>query len=294
MRVLSSSYLGSVIISYLLPGVEWPFFRTMGQLWYEIFEFKANLSPALISATLDKGDAESLITCMHPHGIIPFQGIIWAAYCDQYLKDKDRFCYGFGATADAVLYLPFLRNIMMWLTAGPAGRDVLHKGLVDGDVSMAPKRKVKHLYILPGGIAEIFTSNIGRNAMIIKNRYGLMKLSVTTGARLAPSYVFGGNDFFYNIANEKSLLAKVSRKFKMGMLLFCGFMGLPMIPFTPQVSLCLGDPLAIPDKLDKQGNERPLDERVRELHQNYISAMQALFNKYKKEAGYPDSELEIL
>jgi hypothetical protein len=219
LRMLSASYLGSVIISYLLPGVEWPFFRKLGQLWYEIFEFKANLSPSMISTTLDIGDVESLITCMHPHGIIPFQGIIWAAYCDQYLKDDDRFCYGFGATADVVLYLPFLRNIMMWLTAGPCGRDVLYKGLVDGDVSVSPNRKPKHLYILPGGVAEIFTSNIGRNAMLVKNRYGLMKLSVTTGARLVPTYVFGGNDFFYNIANEKSLLAKVSRKFKMGMLL---------------------------------------------------------------------------
>ena len=60
------------------------------------------------------------------------------------------------------------------------------------------------------------------------------------------------------------------------------------------ISLCLGDPLLIPDEKDKQGKERALDERVRELHQSYISAMQALFNKYKKIAGYPDSELEIL
>jgi hypothetical protein len=44
------------------------------------------------------------------------------------------------------------------------------------------------------------------------------------------------------------------------------------------ISLCLGDPLLIPDEKDKQGKERALDERVRELHQSYISAMQALFN----------------
>ena len=47
-----------------------------------------------------------LVTCMHPHGIVPYAAAIWAAYCDQYLPDL----YGFGATADVVLYIPFLRK----------------------------------------------------------------------------------------------------------------------------------------------------------------------------------------
>ena len=50
---------------------------------------------------------------MHPHGIVPFHAILWAAYCDQHYVYEDKQLYGFGAAADVVGYLPFLRNIMV-------------------------------------------------------------------------------------------------------------------------------------------------------------------------------------
>jgi hypothetical protein len=37
--------------------------------------------------------------------------------------------YGFGAAADVVMYIPFLRNIMGWLTCGPADYKSLKMGL---------------------------------------------------------------------------------------------------------------------------------------------------------------------
>ena len=37
---------------------------------------------------------------------------------------------GFGAAADVVMYLPFLRNIMAWLSAGSASYKALKEGLV--------------------------------------------------------------------------------------------------------------------------------------------------------------------
>ncbi len=69
--------------------------------------------------------------CMHPHGIVPFHAGLWAAYADQYLCDKEsgRALYGFGAAADAVGYVPVLRNIMGWLSAGSASYKVLKNGI---------------------------------------------------------------------------------------------------------------------------------------------------------------------
>jgi hypothetical protein len=49
----------------------------------------------------------------------------WTSYCDQYLPGL----YGFGAAADVVAYIPFLRNIMSMLTAGSASYQVLKDGL---------------------------------------------------------------------------------------------------------------------------------------------------------------------
>jgi hypothetical protein len=108
-----------------------PWARKIGQLWYEIFDFSCNRSPEQIAAVLEYSDTHQLIMCMHPHGIVPFHAWLWAAYADQYLCDKvtGRALYGFGAAADAVGYVPGLRNIMGWLSAGSATYKVLKDGI---------------------------------------------------------------------------------------------------------------------------------------------------------------------
>jgi hypothetical protein len=42
--------------------------------------------------------------------------------------------YGFGAAADVVMYIPFLRNIMGWLSGGPASYKALKDGLMEVNV----------------------------------------------------------------------------------------------------------------------------------------------------------------
>merc|ERR1712013_899489 len=118
-------------------------------------------------------DGQKFIVGMHPHGIIPFHALLWAAYCDQYLTceidddgaddvddaggkkqkaTKPHKMYGFGATADVVLYLPFLRNLMGWLTAGGVSYKTLRDGIQDGKSLAANRngRKPRSLYIFPG------------------------------------------------------------------------------------------------------------------------------------------------
>lgn len=174
---------------------------------------------------------------MHPHGIIPLHAVLWTSYCDQYLKDENGDMYGFGAAADAVEYVPLLRNIMAWLTAGSAAYNVLRDGLVDGKSAAANAfgRKPKHLFILPGGIAEIFSSSPGKHAIVFKNRRGLCKLSLETGAFLLPCYVFGGTDFFHSFIHSDNIFADISRRFKLALTFFWGQFGSPLIPYTPKV-----------------------------------------------------------
>lgn len=107
-----------------------PWARKIGQLWYEIFDFSSNKSPEQIAEVLKYSDDHQLIMCMHPHGIVPFHAWLWAAYADQYMcDDTGRALYGFGAAADAVAYVPGLRNILGWLSAGSATYKVLKDGL---------------------------------------------------------------------------------------------------------------------------------------------------------------------
>jgi hypothetical protein len=91
------------------------------------------MSPEKRKALVARCNKTKYIICMHPHGIIPFQAAIWAAFCDQYLRDETNTLnlYGFGAAADVVMFLPFLRNWMGWLTAGSAEYKVLKRGIVE-------------------------------------------------------------------------------------------------------------------------------------------------------------------
>ena len=100
-------------LSWALPPHEWKAFRKIGQFWYELLEFHSNLSPADRERYIHCDDKIQYILGMHPHGIIPFQGVLYASYCDQYFTSRTRSLYGFGAGANVVLYLPFLRNIMV-------------------------------------------------------------------------------------------------------------------------------------------------------------------------------------
>jgi len=107
---LSKLFSASVVISYLLPLKEWPYFRRVGQLWYEIFQVSTNLSIDEVKERIQSAQVSTGITNIHPHGIIPIHGIILGAYFDQYFGQD---CYGFAAAADVVFYVPFLRNILV-------------------------------------------------------------------------------------------------------------------------------------------------------------------------------------
>lgn len=232
-----------------------------------------------------EGEKDQLILAMHPHGIVPFHAVLWAAYCDQYLSS----IYGFGAAADVVALVPFLRNIMGWLCAGSAKYDVLKRGLTRGEVPMTKTRHPKHLFILPGGIAEIFVSRPQSHDIVFKSRRGLCRLSLETKAMLIPCYVFGGTDFFENLATSSGLLAKVSRALRIGVTIFWGRFGLP-IPYSPKVTMVIGDPIPLP-AID---GEKGVDGAIDLLHAEFMVKMQALFDKYKAAAGYPDAVLHFI
>lgn len=151
-------------------------------------------------------------------------------------------------------------------------------------------RKPRNLYILPGGIAEIFTSTPRRHTIVFSNRRGLIKLSLETGAQLIPCYVFGGTDFFYNLATGQGFLSKLSRKFKIGITIFWGWFFLP-IPFHPKITMCIADPIPV----EKWVSDESISaQAIEELHKKYVESITKLFDDYKEAAGYPDATLEIL
>ena len=291
---LSITFLVVDVFLLLYPHRPWPWFRSIYQIWYDLFDCRHNLQvnpndpsqPLNISNVVHDKTANTLaIAAMHPHGIIPIQGFLWMAFCDQYLPTM----YGFGATTDAALCIPLLRQVIMWGTAGSASRQVLYQGLEQG----------QNLFLLPGGVAEIFLSRPGTNCIKAK-RHGLMKLALQTGAALVPVYVFGGNDFYHQLAPK--YMEKLSRFVKAGMTLFWGQYGLPM-PYPAKCSIVLGDPIYPWPETWGEGQsgtkktcrkiQNPTKEQIDELLERYTQCLHRLFEQYKVQAGYPDAQLEI-
>lgn len=279
------------------PRRDWPWVRGFFQLLYSLFNFRHNLIDDGKQVEEKQRDKLS-ITCMHPHGVIPIQGYLWVAFCDQYLHDL----YGYGGTTDIAMTLPLLGNILGWVSGGSASRRCLKRELENG----------RNLFMLPGGVAEIFLSERGTNRVKAK-RFGLMKLALQTGACLVPTYVFGGNDFFDHLATYGNstrggnnmlgdFLLKLSRVMKGGFTLFWGQYGLP-IPYPANVSLVMGDPIwPVPgtvgtDEMNGQKTCRkvpnPTDEQVSELLDRYVDGLERLFDQYKAQAGCPDATLEV-
>mmetsp|Transcript_25295 Transcript_25295/g.53429 ORF Transcript_25295/g.53429 Transcript_25295/m.53429 type:complete len:412 (+) Transcript_25295:132-1367(+) len=331
----ASCLFATNLLLVFLPVAPYPPFRRYCQLFYKIFNFHHNVTPKLNE--ICKSEKRLSIVCVHPHAIIPLHGFIWSAICDQILPDV----YGIGCTTDGALILPVLRHLLRYMNVGSTSKKALLHGL---------QNQNENLFILPGGVAEIFLSRrrsthhdttLSNTQTIKARRYGLMKLALQTGAVLYPSFVFGASDMLdqltpsdpppvvenekdenntkNNNANETTTsnndkkgfsfgntMQKLSRKIGGGLTLYYGQFGLP-IPFTPQLSMVVGDPIypvveaggstmknVTGDKVTCTRIENPTKEQVEELMERYVNAMYGLFEQYKEEAGYPNEKLQII
>uniref|UniRef100_A0A7S2YFI5 Acyltransferase n=1 Tax=Entomoneis paludosa TaxID=265537 RepID=A0A7S2YFI5_9STRA len=234
-----------------IPVTEWPRFRCWFQLWYPRYQFQHNLQPSNSDTTscTSMEDQSLLIYATHPHGVIPIHGYLWCALCDQLQPQR----YGIGALTSIALRLPLLRHVMGWLSCTSASKSTLLHHLV---------QKQQNLYILPGGVAEIFLARPGTH-VIQTPRRGLMKLALQTGALLVPCYAFGASDFYHQLAtygdNKRQQSSSttsasdptnwigkwqraLSRKFQGGFTFFWGCYGTPL-PFPVPCTYVVGDPI---------------------------------------------------
>ena len=282
-----------LVAASLWPTREWPAARRIWQLLYKPFRVRHNVGDndprvrKFVAAHYDPPEgkpSQQYILGMHPHGIVPIQALIWCAYCDQYLRTREHgTVYGFGGMASVITRFPFVRSVLGWFNAQNASYSNLKRGLLTTG---------KNLYMLPGGLAEIFTARPGRNAAVFKRRRGLVRLALETGAALTPLYVFGGNDFFHQSATNGSWLARTSRRMGASLTFFWGWCGLP-VPLVPPhgVTICLGEPVFCERW---RGPGKPPPEQVEALHARYLAALQKVFDDHKAAAGEPDAVLEIL
>jgi Diacylglycerol acyltransferase len=214
-----------------------------------------------------------------PHGVFPYGNLLamlaWPVYTGHHFR---------GLAANAAVNVPIFKQILRSM------------GVIDASRSSA--RRALETYphaigISTGGVAEVFETTADDECILLKERIGLIKLAIRTGADIVPCYIFGNTKLLscwcgYGIPGARTVLEKVSRRAGFALVLPYGRYGLPIPRRTP-VFAVTGRPIPTAHLQC----EEPTAAQIQDVQTQLIDAMQSLFDRYKHLYGWQEKRLVI-
>jgi len=267
-----------VFILFILPLIIMPqaFVPTVLQSWLAIAVSKYFSFRFITDEQLLPNQRRILVA--PPHGVFPY-GNLLAMICWPTV-------FGFpfrGLAASSALRVPGFKQILRSMGVTDASRHVARKVLEKGN----------SLGISTGGVAEVFETNAGDECIVLRERVGLVKLAIRTGADLVPCYLFGNTKVLSCWAGEgipggRYILEKVSRKIGFALILIFGRWGLP-IPYRVPVLGVAGKSIST----KHMQCEEPTAEQVKEIQEQLLKGMDDVFERNKKFYGWENKKLVI-
>ncbi|KAH8551968.1 diacylglycerol acyltransferase type 2A [Umbelopsis sp. PMI_123] len=244
--------------------------------WWKLF---ADYFPAHIVKEEDLDPSKNYIFGYHPHGIISM-----GSFCT----------FSTNATGFDDLF-PGIRPSLLTLTSNfniPIYRDYLMAcGLCSVSKTscqniLAKGGPGRSIAIVVGGASESLNARPGVMDLVLKRRFGFIKIAIQTGASLVPTVSFGENDLYEQVeSNENSKLHRWQKKIQHAlgftMPLFHGRgvfnYDIGLLPHRHPIYTIVGKPIPVPSVKDG----RTKDEIVKELHDTYMQAVQDIYDRYK-------------
>jgi len=219
-----------------------------------------------------------IIMVAPPHGVFPYANILAMLAFPPIFGQTFR-----GLASSAALKTPIFKQVLRSIGVVDASRDVARKTLEGGE----------SIGISTGGVAEIFFTNAADECILLKERIGMIKLAIRTGASLAPCYMFGNTKLLNCWAGEgvpgaRFVLEKISRKLGFATILIYGRFFVP-VPFRKPVLAVMGR--HIPTHHIQC--EDPTPEQIEMIQKELLSEMERIFDTYKHHYGWDDKKLII-
>ncbi|KAG7375595.1 hypothetical protein PHYPSEUDO_000563 [Phytophthora pseudosyringae] len=209
----------------------------------------------------------------HPHGVLSCG---WSFGGVHHLSFEQADCR--WLVAESLFYFPVMREIINWMDFTSAAKEAVKKLLRTG----------QNACLMPGGFEEATLYERGKHRVYIKQRFGFIKLALQHGYKVHPVYTFGEEYVYRTFPYLLKLRLKLN-EFKMPGVIF---FGRPECFYLPRTDVDLitvvGKPLVLPRI------EHPTKEDVRKYHEQYVTALLELFDRYKGVyAVDPKATLEI-
>jgi 1-acyl-sn-glycerol-3-phosphate acyltransferase len=282
--------VGSVKVTFVVAGalllslaiLPQPFVPSILQSWMacqvaRYFSFKF-IFEGLPPPKTDSKDYHPRINVAPPHGVFPYGNIlsilVYPSVCGHAFR---------GLAASSALRTPIFKQVMRSIGIIDASRHVARKAL---------ERK-ESLGISTGGVAEVFETNADDECIVLKERIGLIKLAIRTGADLVPCYMFGNTKLLSCWAGEgipggRNFLEKLSRKVGFAIIFIHGRFGLPIPRRIPVLGV---SGQAIPTH--HLQCEEPTKEQIDSIQKLLLNEMEEMFDRYKPLYGWDDKHLII-
>lgn len=216
------------------------------------------------------------IFCTIPHGLAPV-GI--TAYPGWSKLFGDRLNH--PTAAATVLKIPIISYFLKQIGYVEASSAAIKKTLL----------KEENVGVVLDGIAGMFQNDPHVELGVVKERKGIVKIALTTGAPLVPVYGFGHSELWRILVDPFGILEKISLALNVSVTPFCG-RPWGLLPFGPPyrtpVLLAFGEPVIVPKV------EKPTQEQIDEYHDKMMNSFIEAFDKHKTAYGWPDKRLKLV
>jgi 2-acylglycerol O-acyltransferase 2 len=228
--------------------------------------------------TVDLPATKQYIFGIHPHGVLPFGGVLNVTSdltgFDQLFPGIERR----GLAATFVFLVPGYRDLMLGAGICDAARFSARRVLESG----------RSLYLVPGGATEALYSRADSDVLVLRKRRGFVRLALQHGASLVPCFSFNENNLFEQF--DTSAWPSIEYCKKKFQAIFG--ISLPLIkspiPCRAQITTVVGAPIDCPKIA------APSDKQIADVLGDYERALVELYNRHAEQYNRPADKGELV